>query len=230
MLACFLKNNKDVFKEFKKHVAASEAKADSDDDQKSASSKNGKLVGKKRTKRSPSSSSDEANESESDSSSEDSETEKKGSKKNGKTNGKTEPPTKRRRTSSVSSSRSRSKSEEKTVKKAKIVFTRRKKSDVEYEPYVAPKNQPQVTQQSFVKFSRINDDKFKSHLVGTGGDHSFESKARFGEEGDKFGEWSYSKLKDTVGKGFKKEKGKMKNRQFHSAGQAIGYGVNSVKF
>jgi hypothetical protein len=67
-------------------------------------------------------------------------------------------------------------------------------------------------------------------VTGKATDHSFESKARFGEEGDKFGEWSYGKLKDTVGKGFKKEKGKMKNRNFHAAGQRIGYGVNSVKF
>ena len=46
---------------------------------------------------------------------------------------------------------------------------------------------------------------------------TFESKAMFGT-GDKFGEWSYERLRDKVGQGFKKEKAKMKNRNFHSAG------------
>ena len=41
---------------------------------------------------------------------------------------------------------------------------------------------------------------------------SFESKANFGGEGDKFGQWSYDRLKHTRGESFKKEKGKMKNR------------------
>lgn len=49
-------------------------------------------------------------------------------------------------------------------------------------------------------------------------DATFESKARFGEEGDRFGEWANDKLKDTRGKGFKKEKTKMKNKNFHSMG------------
>lgn len=48
-------------------------------------------------------------------------------------------------------------------------------------------------------------------------DASFESKANAGY-GDKFGEWSNDKLKDKRGKGFKKEKTKMKNKNFHSAG------------
>ena len=62
-------------------------------------------------------------------------------------------------------------------------------------------------------------------------DNSFESKARFGMGGgDRFGEWSNTKLRDKVGKGFTKEKNKMKNRNFHSQGERIGYGVNSVKF
>ena len=59
---------------------------------------------------------------------------------------------------------------------------------------------------------------------------SFESKAKFGGEGDKFGEWSYDRLRDKRGESFKKEKGKMKNRNFHSAGQRISTVVNSYKF
>lgn len=61
-------------------------------------------------------------------------------------------------------------------------------------------------------------------------DSSFESKATYGNGGDKFGEWSYDKLRDKQGKYFTKEKNKMKNRNFHSAGQSIGYQVNSFKF
>ena len=59
---------------------------------------------------------------------------------------------------------------------------------------------------------------------------SFESKANFGGEGDKFGQWSYDRLKHTRGESFKKEKGKMKNRNFHSAGQRISSTINSFKF
>ena len=46
-------------------------------------------------------------------------------------------------------------------------------------------------------------------------DASFESKAKWSGVGDKFGEWSNDRLKDKVGAGFKKEKQKMKNRNFH---------------
>ena len=69
-----------------------------------------------------------------------------------------------------------------------------------------------------LKFARINEDKVK-HLVSMEKEGaSFESKANFGGEGDKFGQWSYDRLKHTRGESFKKEKGKMKNRNFHSAG------------
>ena len=67
------------------------------------------------------------------------------------------------------------------------------------------------------KFQRVNEDKFK-HLALEHQDASFESKGLNGTVGDKFGEWSYDRLRDKVGKGFKKEKGKMKNRNFHSQG------------
>lgn len=105
---------------------------------------------------------------------------------------------------------------------------KRKESDAE--PYVPPNLTHLAAPQTAFKFQRINEEKASGLVHGKAADHSFESKERFGEEGDKFGEWSFSKLKDTVGKGFKKEKNKMKNRNFHSQGARIGYGVNSVKF
>lgn len=46
-------------------------------------------------------------------------------------------------------------------------------------------------------------------------------------EGDKFGEWANERLKDKRGQNFKKEKQKMKGRNFHSQGQRLGFGVNS---
>lgn len=80
-------------------------------------------------------------------------------------------------------------------------------------------------------FQRINEDKFKQVVQQQNGEGaSFESKGQFGGEGDKFGEWSYDKLKHTRGESFKKEKGKMKNRNFHSAGQRMTTAVNSIKF
>jgi hypothetical protein len=54
-------------------------------------------------------------------------------------------------------------------------------------------------------------------LQETEADNTFEAKARYGiAGGDTYGEWSNERLKDKVGKGFKKEKGKMKNRNFHA--------------
>ena len=64
---------------------------------------------------------------------------------------------------------------------------------------------------------------------GSMADHSYEAKARFGETGDTYGDWSNMKLKDKVGKGFTKEKNKMKNKNFHSSGGKFNMGaVNSV--
>ncbi len=141
-----------------------------------------------------------SSESESDDESED---DKKKAKKNGAAN-------KRQRADSISS-RTRGQSdvkEEKPVKPAKV--------------QIPPAN---------YKFQRINEDKFNAVLNQTHKEGaSFESKARFGGEGDKFGEWSYEKLRDKRGESFKKEKGKMKNRNFHSAGHRISGVVNSFKF
>lgn len=117
--------------------------------------------------------------------------------------------------------------------KARLLKTR-KRSESQMSDYVPPIKDPKSEAAKLgidFKFQRINENKYKQTLTHVTADNSFESKARFGMGGgDKFGEWSNSKLADKVGKGFTKEKNKMKNRNFHAQGQSIGYGVNSVKF
>ena len=72
-------------------------------------------------------------------------------------------------------------------------------------------------------------DKFGYEEGSTMAGHSYEAKKQFGQTGDTYGDWSYNKLKDTVGKGFTKEKNKMKNKNFHSSGGAFNMGaVNSI--
>ena len=61
------------------------------------------------------------------------------------------------------------------------------------------------------------------------GGHSYESKLTYGAGGDTYGDWSNNKLKDKVGKGFTKEKNKMKNRNFHASGGGFNMSaVNSI--
>lgn len=51
----------------------------------------------------------------------------------------------------------------------------------------------------------------------------------YGSTGDTYGDWSNAKLKTKVGKGFTKEKNKMKNRNFHASGGRFNAGaVNSI--
>ena len=92
------------------------------------------------------------------------------------------------------------------------------------------KPKPIMPPPSNYKFQRINEEKFNKIVNYEKEGASFESKAKFGGEGDKFGEWSYERLRDKRGESFKKEKGKMKNRNFHSAGNRISNVVNSYKF
>ena len=58
-----------------------------------------------------------------------------------------------------------------------------------------------------------------------------QAKFKFGQGGDEFGALGNEKLKDTRGKGFKKEKGKLKNKNFCGGGGRIDTNVvNSIKF
>ena len=78
------------------------------------------------------------------------------------------------------------------------------------------------------KFSRIDESKFQN-LEGAAKDNSYEAKKRFGQTGDTYGDWSNSRLKDKVGKGFTKEKNKMKNKNFHASGGRFNMNaINSV--
>ena len=86
----------------------------------------------------------------------------------------------------------------------------------------------EVVQEPHRAFSRINMTKF-AQQEGHNADYSYEAKATFGTTGDTYGDWSNMKLKDKVGKGFTKEKNKMKNKNFHSSGGRFNMGsVNSV--
>lgn len=131
-----------------------------------------------------------------------------------------------------SSSSSEESEDEKPPKKRQrsdsISSRTRAHSDSQQMPPPPPPPKPQPTN---YKFQRINEDKFRTVVAQTNKEGaSFESKGFYGGEGDKFGEWSYERLRDKRGESFKKEKGKMKNRNFHSAGQRISGVVNSIKF
>ena len=146
---------------------------------------------------------------------------------------------KKRKASSSSSSEDNSSEDEKPKKEVKrqrtesISSRTRSHSDVvnnDAQTKSDAKPKPMMPPPSNYKFQRINEDKFNKIVNFEKEGASFESKAKFGGEGDKFGEWSYERLRDKRGESFKKEKGKMKNRNFHSAGNRISNVVNSYKF
>ena len=80
-----------------------------------------------------------------------------------------------------------------------------------------------------VPFSRIKEN-YASNLSREFQDNTFEAKAKYGQGGDDFGVHSNQKLKVVKGKDFRKEKTKMKKKNFHGAGSKLVYKVNSVKF
>jgi len=58
-------------------------------------------------------------------------------------------------------------------------------------------------------------------------DNSFHAKFKYGA-GDQWGQEGYDKLKDIKGEGFKKTKGKLKNKAFQG-GPIDMYSINSIK-
>ncbi|CAD8083426.1 unnamed protein product [Paramecium primaurelia] len=76
----------------------------------------------------------------------------------------------------------------------------------------------------FQKCDETVYDKLPDHLR----DNTFEAKKKFGE-GDQYGEFGNEKLKFTRGDNFKKEKGKLKNRQFQGMGSINLNSINSIK-
>ena len=80
------------------------------------------------------------------------------------------------------------------------------------------------------KFARIDASKFEGKIAACFMDNTFEAKEKFGGGGDSYGKWSSDKLVKVVGKGFVKEKNKMKNRQSHASGRFNEGAINSIKF
>ena len=78
-------------------------------------------------------------------------------------------------------------------------------------------------------FSRIAKN-YANDLANEFQDNTFEAKVRYGRGGDNYGIASNEKLRDKQGKNFRKEKTKMKKKNFHGAGMKISYQVNSIKF
>lgn len=175
MLGCFLKNNKEAYKAFKKHQLSKNSEHAKTDDKKSEK-KESKLVSKKRKR------SSEAHED--------------------------EPVKKRPRVSSVVSTDG--------------PVTRQKSHDQAEESALKTNGQP-------LTFKRIDPTKY-TNIANHFADNTFEAKEKFGQGGDSYGSWSNSKLADKHGKGFLKEKNKMKNRQSHASGRFNAAAVNSVKF
>ena len=117
------------------------------------------------------------------------------------------------------------KKQKKTKKKAEQKVSSRK-SSLDWQPN--PEHEKKVKGVKEYKFSRLDSAKY-DNLLGAAKDNSYEAKKLFGTTGDTYGDWSNDKLKDKVGKGFTKEKNKMKNRNFHASGGRFNMGaVNSV--
>ncbi|CAD8205491.1 unnamed protein product [Paramecium octaurelia] len=91
-----------------------------------------------------------------------------------------------------------------------------------------PINEEVVEQKEKKRFFQKCDesvyDKLPEHLRV----NAFEAKKMFGE-GDEYGEFGNEKLKFTRGDNFKKEKGKLKNRQFQGMGSINLNSINSIK-
>jgi hypothetical protein len=78
-------------------------------------------------------------------------------------------------------------------------------------------------------FKRI-DTKILDELPQELKDNSFNAKFKYGRAGDLFGVEGNEKLRDKAGKGFRKEKSKLKNKNFQGGrlGKLL-YNVNSTK-
>ena len=98
------------------------------------------------------------------------------------------------------------------------------------EDFVPKKSSNQVSKLPYKSgpFQRI-DPTIVNTLTEDLKDNSFHAKFKHGG-GDYYGIEGHEKLKDQVGKGFRKEKNKLKNKNFQGGrGGKITYQVNSVK-
>lgn len=78
-------------------------------------------------------------------------------------------------------------------------------------------------------FTRVADGR-SDHLNDNLRDNTFEAKARYGRGGDVYGTRANEKLVVVKGKDFRKEKTKMKNKNFHGSGNDLTYQCNSIRF
>ncbi|KAL4432759.1 hypothetical protein ABPG74_011580 [Tetrahymena malaccensis] len=79
------------------------------------------------------------------------------------------------------------------------------------------------------KYFQKCDDRMLKYLKPEQQDFSHESKLRFGVAGDAFGDIGNEKLKETKGKGFRKAKDKLKNKNFCGGdGQINVNQINSI--
>ena len=119
--------------------------------------------------------------------------------------------------------------EEKVVKKYKRAPPKREPLKCQIKPFTPP-SRPQENPSSEPNhkkfFSRINKDEI-GDLPDELRDNSFQAKFKFGS-GDEWGRYGYEKLKDTRGDGFKKQKGKLKNKAFQASGIDM-YKINSIQ-
>lgn len=90
-------------------------------------------------------------------------------------------------------------------------------------------NEVPVAKNTRAPFSRIGKD-YANGLSREFQDNSFEAKVRYGQGGDDYGIHSNERLRVVAGKDFRKEKTKMKKKNFHGAGNKLVYKVNSIKF
>ncbi|CAD8115900.1 unnamed protein product [Paramecium sonneborni] len=91
-----------------------------------------------------------------------------------------------------------------------------------------PINDEVVDQKEKKRFFQKCDETVYEKLPEHLRDNTFEAKKKFGE-GDQYGEFGNEKLKFTRGDNFKKEKGKLKNRQFQGMGSINLNSINSIK-
>ena len=138
---------------------------------------------------------------------------------------------------SESDSDSSSSEEEKPATKV-TAGTKRKSSDPAPEPVKRQKTEETVETFESVEpvysnkrttFSRIKKD-YADNLSHEFQDNSFEAKVRYGKGGDDYGIHSNERLRVVTGKDFRKQKTKMKNKNFHGQGNKLVYKCNSIKF
>ncbi|CAI2378642.1 unnamed protein product [Moneuplotes crassus] len=205
LLKTFLKQNPAVKKALAK-VSQEESSSESDESSDEEEKKPVKKVAKKAAK---------PKKEESDSSDSSSEEEEKQPAKKQKAK-----VVKKEESDSSSSEEEDKPAQKRKAETERQETTKRQKVSEEDDSSEDTNEQPQQNNPR-TPYSRVKED-YANNLSVEFQDNSFEAKARYGGQGgDNY---------ETRGKGFRKEKTKMKKKNFHGAGQKITYQVNSIKF